>query len=79
MLIAEKYEIPDTCPENCEFKDGPFYQGNACSRCPIFNCARQSGPGNEWDFCLIEPEDYREDWAEEWFQYFQDLNARVAE
>jgi hypothetical protein len=52
---------------NCGYKDGPFQQGDSCSRCPLFNCSKED------DFCLIEPEDYRDDWAEEWVKYFNEL------
>jgi hypothetical protein len=65
MLIAGKIEVPDECPKNCKYRGEPFYQGNACSRCPIFNCKR-----DDEGICLIEPEDYREDWAIEWKKFF---------
>jgi hypothetical protein len=66
MLVSKKkIQIPDNCPENCPIKKEPFYQSNLCSRCPIFNCRR-----DEDDFCLLEPEDYREDWAEEFKEWF---------
>jgi hypothetical protein len=66
MLIGKnKIQIPDNCPVNCPVRDEPFYQGNLCSRCPIFNCS-----SDEDGFCLIEPEDYREDWAEDFKKWF---------
>jgi hypothetical protein len=65
MLISNKYEIPDKCPKNCPHKKEPFYQGNMCTRCPIFNCSKDKN-----NFCLIEPENYREDWAKEWYTFF---------
>lgn len=64
MKIANSIEVPDVCPKDCKFIIGPFYQGNMCSRCPVFNCAHTKG------FCLIEPEDYRLDWAKEWKRFF---------
>ena len=66
MIIANKYEVPDNCPKNCLFKQEYGYQGGLCHRCPIFNC-RKDVDG----FCLIEPEDYREDWAKEWSKFFE--------
>ena len=65
MLVAG-IEFPDKCPEKCPEKDKPFYQGNLCSRCPIFNCSDFDG------FRLIEPEDYREDWAKAWKKWFDE-------
>lgn len=64
MLIANKIEIPDKCPEDCLYAGESFYQGNMCSRCPIFNCSKEGG------FSLIELQDYREDWAKEWARFF---------
>ena len=65
MLIANKIEVPDECPKNCQFKNEPFYQGNMCCRCPIFSCKK-----DENGFCLVEPEDYREEWAKEFARFF---------
>lgn len=67
MLIANKYEFPDECPQDCPERDESFYQGNTCSRCPIFNCRT-----DDTGFCLIEPENYREDWAAEFYAYLKD-------
>jgi len=57
--------FPDKCPDGCPEKGEsfPFYQGNICSRCPIFNCTPLKG---DPEFTLIRPEDYRPDWALEW-------------
>ena len=65
MKIGSKlqFDFPDKCPENCKFKDELFYQGSICCRCPLFNC------GGEYR--LIEPEEYRDDWAEEWQEFFK--------
>lgn len=63
MLISKKYMMPDKCPGNCKFKNELFYQGNMCSRCPVFNCCGE--------FKLIEPDDYREDWAKEFEIFFK--------
>lgn len=65
MIIAGDVEIPDKCPEGCRFKQEAMYQGNTCSRCPIFNCSK-----DDEGFCLVEPEDYRHEWALEWQKFF---------
>ena len=70
MLIANKYEVPDMCPQNCPGKGQLFYQWNLCIRCPIFNCKEIPGPEGV-PFRLIEPEDYRKDWAEEFVKWFE--------
>lgn len=64
MIIAKKYEIPDRCPSKCPFRDDKHAMSLSayCFRCPIFNCF-----GDE---PMIEPDDYREDWAEEWYNFF---------
>jgi len=68
MIIANKYEIPDTCPDNCRFyHDAAKYGQNVlCTRCPVFNCRTY-----EDGFCLLRPEDFRPDWAEEWYKFFK--------
>ena len=68
MIVSKDVEIPDSCPDNCPEKDSPFYQGNACSRCPIFNCTPCPGDG----FVLCPPEEYRHDWAVEWKRWFDE-------
>lgn len=65
MIISNKYEVPDTCPKNCIFKDDLWI----CIRCPIFNCSKVKNP----DFgSMIPPEKYRADWAEKWNKFFKD-------
>ena len=75
MLIANKYEIPDSCPTVCPFLKESFYQGNMCTRCPVFNCRGFEDSSEYADddgkFRLLKPEDYREDWAEIWFEWFK--------
>ena len=60
-----KMVFPDQCPGDCPGKNEPFYQGNLCTRCPIFNCA---GPE---DIRPLRPEDYRHDWAVAWHAWFK--------
>lgn len=63
MLIANKYKVPDKCPQDCRFiKDVlKFGQNAMCVRCPVLNCK---------DSALLRPEEYREDWAKEWERFF---------
>ena len=46
-----------------------------CTSCPIFNCRKIKVDDEYGDkdgmFCLIEPEDYREDWAKIWSEWFK--------
>lgn len=70
MIVAGDVEFPDDCPVNCPEKEQPFYQGNPCCRCPIFNCRKVDTP--DGDFCLCEPEGYRHDWAVEWKKWFDE-------
>jgi len=63
-----QFEIPDDCPEHCLFLHDAraLSQGGMCFRCPVMNCrAGDIGP-------LIEPIDFRDDWAEEWARFFKD-------
>lgn len=76
MLIAGKYELPDSCPSDCAFRDDwkAFGQNAICCRCPVFNCslnepAPEVGYTESWR--LVELEDYREDWAEIWDKFFK--------
>lgn len=67
MLASYKnIEIPKSCPKNCPAKNEPFYQGNLCSRCPVLCCSKDKD-----GFCVIEPEDYRPDWAEDFKDWFE--------
>jgi hypothetical protein len=63
MIVAKKYEIPDSCPFDCPERGSLFGQNSLCIRCPIFNCIG--------DDPLLRQEDYREDWAEEWERWFK--------
>ena len=66
MEIAEKYEVPDKCPDDCSLMGDmkSYGQNSLCFRCPVFNC---SGEARER---LLKPEEYREDWAKEWVKFF---------
>jgi hypothetical protein len=73
MIIAGKYEIPDECPDKCAIKEEG--QGGYCHRCPIFNCSfindHDEYTGARIRYRILEPEDYREDWAKEWWEFFE--------
>lgn len=64
MIIFGKYAIPNTCPDDCPFKDdlASFSQGIICTRCPVFCCSNDG---------LISAETYREDWAAVWEEWFK--------
>ena len=69
MKISKReYEIPDNCPEDCLYKNNMinFGQSSICIRCPVFNCKKDVD-----GFCLLEPEEYRDDWAKEWYEFFK--------
>ncbi len=70
MIIAARYDVPDKCPRSCPFiNDFRIYGQNAvCCYCPVFLC-RKPGPGTESN--IIPPEDYREDWAGQWSEWFR--------
>ena len=70
MIISDKnIEIPDSCPINCRFKEElkQFYQDDICYSCPVLNC---SNPSNDPMMPILEPEQYRSDWAKEWKRFF---------
>jgi hypothetical protein len=60
-------EFENTC-DNCKYGGGDKYgnffeygQGSICIRCPVFCCFEES---------MVDPEEYREDWAREWRDFF---------
>jgi len=57
--------FPTDCPERCPEKSKPFYQGNTCSRCPISNSVPDAN-----GFSLVDPNDYRSDWAKAFRTWF---------
>jgi hypothetical protein len=66
MIIANIYKVPDKCPADYRYIDELPYQGSICHRCPVFTCAVDKAA-----FCLVEPDEYRADWAEEWAKFFK--------
>lgn len=75
MLIAGKYEVPNTCPDICPYKNEMLSQTDLCHRCPIFNCRKIETNDEYADkdgfFCMIEADDFREDWAKVWSEWFK--------
>jgi len=78
MKIAKKFEFPDECPLDCPFQGKAVGQGSICTRCPIFSCRLVPSPDERYQdletpgyFRLIHPDGYREDWAEEWSNWFK--------
>jgi len=63
-------EFSDKCPTKCPGFKKTFSQGGLCQRCPIFNCKQIIGEDRTF-FALIEPKDYRKDWALIWKQWFK--------
>jgi hypothetical protein len=75
VLVSNDIDIPDKCPENCPEFAKPFDQGNLCTYCPIFNCSEHLIPeelgGKDSYFRMLEPKDYRLDWAIEFRKWFK--------
>jgi hypothetical protein len=69
-----QFEAPDKCPENCLYKDDirNYGQNAICRYCPIFACTPVPAPEGGGTICMVEPEGFRDDWAEEWARYFKD-------
>lgn len=61
-IVIGGLTFPAECPPNCKFMHDGGGQGGWCHRCPVFNCG-----GDE---PLVLPEEYRQDWAEEWAKVF---------
>lgn len=68
MVIAG-YEIPDRCPKGCPHRDSfaMYGQSAICGRCPLLVCTPD--PSEGW--CLVEPDDFRPDWAKAWSEWFK--------
>ena len=67
-----QYEVPDDCPEDCKYKNNKGFQGDICCRCPIFNCKDiYDEELNEHIGAMLQPNEYRDDWAKEWVEFFK--------
>jgi len=67
-------EFPDNCPEDCLYihEINEYGQSAICRYCPVFCCKLmppEPETGNK-PWRLIEPDDVRRDWLEEWYEYF---------
>lgn len=73
-MNIQNLEFPDSCPINCP-KNGEIskYGQNAiCRYCPVFCCYLNPADSiNDEPWRLIEPNDFRRDWLEEWYEFFQ--------
>lgn len=73
-MIIGGVEFPDSCPLECPGHSQMKGHGGLCYRCPIFVCREFDCPpdrnGNVIPMRLVEPEDYRPDWAREWRRWF---------
>jgi len=69
-ILIGGQEFPNkTClKDECKFWGDPhaLSQGSWCYRCPLLNCVL-----DEDGFNLLNPSDYREDWAKEWKLFFE--------
>lgn len=74
MIIAKKYVVPDDCPIACIGRKEKFSQGGICFRCPILNCKTiviRNEEGYYEEVNVLPPNDYREDWARIWSEWFE--------
>jgi hypothetical protein len=76
MKIGSKhlFTVPDKCPPDCRFISAlhNFDQSAMCTHCPVFICRPVSAPEGDGCFCMVDPEDFRDDWAAEWERFFKD-------
>jgi len=67
-VVIGGYEFDKECPKECPGHGEHLEQGGLCHRCPIFNCLPI--PGSVDDFVLLRPDEYRNDWAKAWKEWF---------
>ena len=72
MLVGHdtKYEVPDKC-DGCSRLGKASQQGDTCCRCPVFNCSLSPDTDGNMS-CLVEPDDYRDDWAKSYHDWFKE-------
>ena len=74
-MIIQGLEFPDKCPKDCIYTDDFYHFGQSatCRYCPILACT-PNPPDPEYGFdkewYLLNPNDFRRDWLEEWYEYF---------
>ena len=66
-----QFECPDKCPDDCELKKEPFHQGSICTRCPVFCCKMPITEEDKKYLPILNPDEFRDDWAREWANFFQ--------
>lgn len=67
-----QFEVPDKCPDDCKLKGdiAAFGQNSLCTRCPVFNCETPDDViANEYS-PILDPIEYRDDWAAQWVKFF---------
>lgn len=67
MLVGKnKVNLPDECPKDCPYYNdiSNYGQGAICRSCPLFVCT------GERDYVLVSAEEFRDDWAVEWKEFF---------
>lgn len=75
-MIVAGIEFPNECPKDCPFTGDIMMHGqnSICGRCPLFCCSpcQDDDESPYGAFCLVEPEQYRPDWAKVWRRWFDD-------
>jgi len=71
-MLIQGYNLPDSCPDNCIYKDHIYKYGQSaiCRYCPVFCCMEVLDENNQ-PFRLLEPDQYRIDWLMEWIKLFE--------
>jgi len=66
-----KFECPDECPADCALKKQSFGQGDLCCRCPVFLCQEPVTEEDRMYLPVLEPTEFRDDWAAQWETFFK--------
>jgi len=66
------HEFPDACPATCAFHGDlqRYGQSALCGRCPVLLCIPFKAEDGTL-MCLVDPSEYRDDWAAEWAEFFR--------
>lgn len=71
-MIVAGIEFPDNCT-SCKLlivERATFSQSSICTRCPVFVCRMPVTEEDKMYLPMVQPDDYREDWAIEWKKFF---------
>lgn len=77
MIVAGDVNVPDKCPGTCAYKAEAQRMGmeSMCMDCPVFCCIAVPDPYHEYGdtgiMYMVDPKDYRHDWALEWKKFFE--------